>query len=264
MLLAVDVGNTNIVQGVFEGDKLLVSWRLSTLHDRTADEWWVLTSRFLSSNGIEPRQIDGVVLSSVVPSLTPTMTEMISCGLGKDTLHVNVDNAGLLIRFETPGEVGADRLVNSVAALALYGKLNSSVIVVDFGTATTFDVISASGEYLGGIICPGLEISADALFQRAARLSRVDIKKPEKLIGKNTESSIQSGLFFGHIAMVEGIVKRLERDLKDNIQVVCIATGGLASFIAAETVVIDHVDPDLTLTGLKLIWERNQKGETRE
>jgi len=264
MLLTVDVGNTNIVQGIFEGDTLLVSWRLLTLHDRTADELWVLTSQLLSSSGIEPHQINGVVLSSVVPSLTQTMTEMMSRRFGKEVFHVNADNSGLLICLETPDEIGADRLVNSVAALALYGKSNRSLIVVDFGTATTFDVVSASGEYLGGVICPGAEISADALFQRAARLPRVDVKKPDGLIGRTTESSMQSGLFFGHIAMVEGIVQRFERDLKDDTQVVCIATGGLASSIASETTVIDHVNPDLTLTGLKLIWERNKKAGSKQ
>ena len=257
MLLAIDVGNTNIVLGIFEGQALVVSWRLATLHDRTADELWVLVSRLLARGGIAVGQIDGVIVSSVVPPLTRAVSEMLVQALGREPLLVDDSNAGLPIRYENPADVGADRLVNAVAALALYGKLERPVIVVDFGTATTFDAVSARGEYLGGVICPGVEISADALFQRTARLPRVDVRKPSELIGRTTEASMQSGLFFGYVAMVEGIVERLRRDLGAEARAVCVATGGLASAIIEETDVIDHVDLDLTLTGLRLVWEKN-------
>ena len=257
MLLAIDIGNTNIVLGIFDGETLVVSWRLTTLNDRTADETWVLVSRLLSTGGIDTVQIDGVILSSVVPSLTQTVADMVSRGLGRTPLHVDADNAGLPVRYENPAEVGADRLVNGVAALELYGESARPLVVVDFGTATTFDAISATREYLGGVICPGVEISADALFQRAARLPRVEVRKPHELIGRTTEASMQSGLFFGYVAMVEGIVQRLRGVLQEDGRAVCVATGGLADAITAETDVIDHVDHDLTLTGLRLVWERN-------
>ena len=260
MLLAIDIGNTNIVLGIFDGETLTVSWRLATLHDRTADELWVLASRFFAEREVAPETIDGVVLSSVVPALTRTVTEMVSHGLGRTPLCVDATNAGLPVRYENPAEVGADRLVNAVAALAAYGKPDTPVIVVDFGTATTFDALSATGEYLGGVICPGVEISADALFQRAARLPRVDVRRPDELIGRTTVASMQSGLFFGYVAMVEGVVERLARELSGGGGVVTVATGGLAHEVAAETDVIDHVDANLTLTGLRLVWERNRGG----
>ena len=258
MLLAIDIGNTNIVLGIFEGKTLSVSWRLATLHDRTADELWVLASRFFAEREVRPETIDGVVLSSVVPALTRSVTEMVSRGLGQEPLNVDASNAGLPIRYETPAEVGADRLANAVAALAAYGKPGAPVIVVDFGTATTFDALSAAGEYLGGVICPGVEISADALFQRAARLPRVDVRRPNELIGRTTVTSMQSGLFFGYVAMVEGMVERLACEMSDRGRVVTVATGGLALEVTAETDVIDHVDANLTLMGLRLVWERNQ------
>ena len=259
MLLAIDVGNTNIVLGVFDAQKLVVSWRLATLDDRTADELWVVVSRLLSGDGIAAQQIDGVVVASVVPRSTGTVSQMLARRLGREPLLVDESNAGLKIHYESPADVGADRLVNGVAARALYGKSGRPVIVVDFGTAITFDAVSAEGEYLGGVICPGVEISADALFRRAARLPRVDVQKPSGLIGQTTEASIQSGLFFGHVAMVEGIVARMRRDLGEGDRTVCVATGGLAAAITEETDVIDHADPDLTLTGLRLVWDRNSE-----
>ena len=257
MLLAIDVGNTNIVLGIFEGPALVVSWRLATLQDRTADELWVLVSRLLSGSGISVEQIDGVIVSSVVPPLTRAVNDMLVQALGREPLLVDHSNAGMPIHYENPADVGADRLVNAVAALALYGKPDRPVIVVDFGTATTFDAVSAGGEYLGGVICPGVEISADALFQRAARLPRVEVRKPRELIGRTTEASMQSGLFFGYVAMVEGIVERLRRDLGAQGHAVCVATGGLATAIIEETDVLDHADLHLTLTGLRLVWEKN-------
>ena len=258
MLLAVDIGNTNIVFGVFEGPQLTVSWRLATLHDRTADELWVLVSRLFADRAIGLDRIDGVALSSVVPALTQTVSEMVAREFDQIILNVDASNAGLPIRYENPAEVGADRLANGVAALELYGKPARPLIVVDFGTATTFDAISAAGEYRGGIICPGVDISADALFQRAARLPRVEIRKPAELIGRTTVASMQSGLFFGYVAMVEGIVQRMRGEVAGDEPAVCVATGGLAEAIAAETDLIDAVHDDLTLTGLRLVWERNQ------
>ena len=257
LLLAIDVGNTNIVLGVFRGAELTVSWRLATLPERTADEMWVVTSRLFDDDELDTRRITGVVLSSVVPRLTETMAEMVSRRLGHEALRIDWTNAGLPIRYENPAEVGADRLVNGVAARVLYGVSTLPVIVVDFGTATTFDGISGSGEYLGGVICPGVEISADALFQRAARLPRVDVRKPAELIGRTTVASMQSGLFYGYVAMVDGIVRRMREALADDGRAVCVATGGLATSITGETDVIDHVNLDLTLTGLRLVWEKN-------
>lgn len=257
-VLAIDVGNTNLVLGIFDGDTLTVSWRLATLQGRTPDELWVLVSRLLSNDSIEPEQITGVVLSSVVPPLTQAVDEMISRRFGHQALRVDSENAGLPIRYENPAEVGADRLVNAVAAREQYGVSTRPLIVVDFGTATTFDAVSGGGEYLGGVICPGVEISAEALFLHAARLPKVDVLKPGELIGRTTVGAMQSGLFYGYVAMVEGIVGRVRNELAADGQAVCVATGGLASAITCETDVIDHVDPDLTLTGLRLVWERNQ------
>ena len=216
MLLAIDVGNTNIVLGLFEREELRVSWRLASRSYRTADELWVLVSRLFDDHKIDVSRITGVIASSVVPSLTQTLTEMVSHGLAQEVFFVDSVNAGLQIRYDNPDEVGADRIVNAVAARALYGTSSRPVVVVDFGTATTFDAISGTGEYLGGIICPGVEISADALFQRAARLPRVDVRRPDELIGRTTVASMRSGLFYGYVAMVEGIVGRIRRDLQDD------------------------------------------------
>ena len=257
MLLAIDIGNTNIVLGVFTGRKLAVSLRLATWPDRTADELWVVVSQLLAGRQVAIDRIDGVVLSSVVPALTRTMVEMVEQGLGRRALQVDARNAGLPVRYDNPEDIGADRLVNGVAARALYGAQSQPVIVVDFGTATTFDAVSPRQGYLGGVICPGVDISADALFQRAARLPRVEVSRPPDLIGRTTVASMQSGLFYGHMAMVEGIVGRLRAALRDEGEAVCVATGGLAGAFAAETEVIDKVNLDLTLTGLQLVWERN-------
>ena len=255
MLLAIDVGNTNVVLGLFAGASLERHWRLATLPDRTADELWVLVSRLFAEHAVDPTRIDGVVMASVVPASTQAVSDMVARGLGLPVLLVDAENAGLPIGYENPAEVGADRLVNAVAALRLYGRPARPIVVVDFGTATTFDVISAAGEYLGGVICPGVEISADALFQRAARLPRVEVRRPSAVIGRSTAASMQSGLFYGYVAMVEGVVRRLRRELGGDGPPACIATGGLARAIAAETPVIDEVDPDLTLAGLRFVWE---------
>ena len=260
MLLAIDVGNTNVVFGLFAGASLEHRWRLATLPDRTADELWVLVSRLFAEHAIDPARIEGVVMSSVVPGLTRTVADMIERGLGLDVLRVDAGNAGLPIGYDDPAEVGADRLVNGVAAVRMYGDSGRPIVVVDFGTATTFDVISAAGEYLGGVICPGVEISADALHTRAAQLPRVEVRKPAAVVGRSTVTSMQSGLFYGYVAMVEGIVRRLRDEIEGGARLLCLGTGGLAADVAAETCLIDHVQPDLTLAGLRFVWERIRQG----
>ena len=206
MLLAIDVGNTNIVLGVFAGEALTASWRLATLHARTADEIRVLVSRLFEERQIAMTAVQGVIIASVVPPLTRPMTEMVERCFEREPLMVEPGTqTGMPVLYDSPDEVGADRVVNGVAAFEFYGRPHGQpVIVVDFGTATTFDAISAKGEYLGGIICPGVEISAGALFERAARLPRIDVRKPAQLIGRTTVGSMQSGLFYGYVATVEG------------------------------------------------------------
>ena len=258
MLLAVDVGNTNIVFGIFDGPQLGESWRLATLRGRTPDELRVLVGRLFEEAGLETAQVSGVVVSSVVPPLTRTVTRMARDAFGVEALVVDAANAGLRVRYRPPEDVGADRLVNSLAALDRYGKSGRGIVVVDFGTATTFDVISAAGDYVGGVICPGVEVSADALFERAARLPRVDVRHPGQAIGTSTVASMQSGLYFGYVAMVEGLLTRLRAELAGDEPAVSVATGGLAAAIAAETEAIDRVDHDLTLHGLRLAWLRNR------
>jgi type III pantothenate kinase len=260
MLLAIDVGNTNIVLGVFDGDRLAESWRLATLRERTADEVGILVTHLFGRSGIALDLVSGIILSSVVPPLTRTMEEMAQRYFGRAPLTVDPgSNTGMPVLYSPPSDVGADRVVNAVAAYEAYGRASQSpVIVVDFGTATTFDAISAAGEYIGGVICPGIGISADALFQRAARLPRVEVRKPPAVIGRTTVTSMQSGLFFGYVSMVDGIVLRMRAELEGGEGAACIATGGMADIIAGETVAIQRVDPDLTLHGLRMIWERNK------
>lgn len=260
MLLAIDVGNTNIVLGVFEGARLAQSWRLATLRERTADELGILVTHLFAHHAVPIDRVSGIILSSVVPPLTRTMEEMAEGYFGHTPLTVDpATNTGMPVLYSPASDVGADRVVNGVAAYEAYGRATQSpVIVVDFGTATTFDAISSAGEYLGGVICPGIGISADALFQRAARLPRVDVRKPPAVIGDTTVTSMQSGLFFGYVSMVDGIVTRMRAELDRGRRSACIATGGMADIIASETTVIERVDPDLTLQGLRLIWERNR------
>jgi len=260
MLLAIDVGNTNIVLGVFDEARLAESWRLVTLRERTSDELGILVTHLFAHSAIPLDRVSGIILSSVVPPLTRTMEEMAERYFGHTPLTVDPGtNTGMPVLYTPASDVGADRVVNGVAAYEAYGRQqHAPVIVVDFGTATTFDAISAAGEYIGGVICPGIGISADALFQRAARLPRVDVRKPATVIGGTTVTSMQSGLFFGYVEMVDGIVRRMRVELEGGDRAACIATGGMADIIAAETTVIERVDPDLTLQGLRLIWERNQ------
>jgi type III pantothenate kinase len=260
MLLAIDVGNTNIVLGIFREAKLIASWRLATLRERTADELGILMTDLIAHRRIDAAEITGIVMASVVPPLTATIIEMAARYFGKSPLTVDGEvKTGMPVRYETPGDVGADRIVNGIAAFEKYGRASGRpVIVVDFGTATTFDAISDRGEYLGGVIAPGIGISADALFQRAARLPRVDIRKPPHVIGTTTVTSMQAGLFFGYVGLVEGIVQRMRAELGQGA--VCVATGGLAEMIAPETRVIEAVDRELTLNGLRIVWERNRWG----
>jgi type III pantothenate kinase len=258
MLLAIDIGNTNIVLGVFQGESLHRSWRLQTLRDRTADELGILVLQLFEQSRLDASRVNGIILSSVVPPLTRPMEEMAERYFDRAALTVDpASNTGMPVLYTPAADVGADRVVNGVAAYERYGRRDRRpIIIVDFGTATTFDVISGAGEYVGGVICPGIGISADALFQRAARLPRVDIRKPPSIVGQTTVTSMQSGLFFGYVAMVEGIVQRMRRELSDGERAVCVATGGMADVLAGETAVIQHVEPDLTLVGLRLIWER--------
>ena len=261
MLLAIDVGNTNIVLGVFDGDRLTESWRLATMRERTADEIGIILTHLFARAGIAIPQVSGIILSSVVPPLTRTMEEMSQRYFHQAPLTVDPGrNSGMPVLYEPASDVGADRVVNAVAAYEAFGRAtHSPVIVVDFGTATTFDAISAAGEYIGGVIVPGIGISADALFQRAARLPRVDVRKPASVIGRTTVTSMQAGLFFGYVSMVDGIVARMRAELESGDRASCIATGGMAEILAAETTAIERVEPDLTLQGLRLIWARNQK-----
>lgn len=259
MLLAIDVGNSNIVLGVFNGERLAESWRLVTMRDRTADELGILITHLFERSRIDLARVDGIILSSVVPPLTGTMEEMCERYFEKRPLTVDPANTGMPVLYRPPTDVGADRVVNGVAAYETFGRATSTpVIVVDFGTATTFDAISKAGEYLGGVICPGIGISADALFQRAARLPRVDVRKPPAVIGQTTVTSMQSGLFFGYVSLVDGIVARMRTELEDGDRALCVATGGMADVLAGETTAIQRVEKDLTLQGLRMIWARQR------
>lgn len=258
MLLAIDVGNTNVTIGVFDGDRLTHNWRLAALRERTADELGIFVTRLFEQTKVDISKVTGIAVASVVPPLTRPMEEMCERYFKRKALLVDATNAGMPVRYSPVGDVGADRIVNAVAAREKYGKAGVALIVVDFGTGTTFDVVSRSGEYLGGIICPGIGISAEALFQRAARLPRVDIRKPHSVIGQDTVTAMQSGLFFGYVEMVEGLVRRIRSELDGGSDAVVIATGGLADVIAPECRAIQHVEPDLTLDGLRLIWQRNK------
>ena len=251
-LLVVDLGNTNLVLGVYRGDELVSSWRLATARERTADEYGIL-ARQLIGDALHA-DLEGAIVASVVPPLNGAMTFMVQKYFDVEPLFVEPGvKTGIAIHVDNPLEVGADRIVNCAAAHEAYG---GPTVIVDFGTTTTFDVVTANAEYIGDLIAPDLNISAETLFARAARLPRVDLKRPDHVIGTNTVVNMQSGIYFGYLGLVDGILARIKREVKDLKRVV--ATGGLASLFAQESEHIDEVDAELTLKGLKLIYDRNR------
>jgi type III pantothenate kinase len=254
MLLTIDIGNTNLTLGVFNGNALNGHWRLATVHERMPDEYGLQFLGLLSHAGHKPEALTGICMASVVPPLTGVVEQACRMYLGKEPLVVDTGvKTGVRIRYEDPRAVGADRIVDAAAVQRLYG---GPACVVDFGTATTFDAISAEGDYLGGAIAPGINIAAEALFLRTAKLPRVDLQRPPTAIGRNTVHAMQSGLLFGYVALVEGMVKRFRLELGPNMKV--IATGGLADIVSKETNVFDVIAPWLTLEGLRIVWEMNR------
>ncbi len=255
MLLVIDVGNTHTVLGIFSGDDLIFNWRLSTSNERTVDEYGILARNLFSIAGISFEKVHGIAISSVVPTLNDILEEMSKSYFHIEPLFVQPGiKTGMPILYENPHDVGADRIANSVASLTMFGV---PAIVIDFGTATTFDVISSNGEYLGGVIVPGPEISAEALFEKTAKLPRTAIRKTSKIIGKNTVHSIQSGLYYGYISLVEGIVEKIKQELSAEPEV--IATGGLFQPFIKDMKFIKKFKQNLTLYGLKIIYEKNKK-----
>jgi type III pantothenate kinase len=254
MLLAVDVGNTNIVYGLFEGERLAHQFRVESARGRTADEYAVQLRALLAMVGVETRAVDAAIVASVVPSLTQPMLDLIGRAFGSEALVVGPGiRTGMAILIENPREVGADRIADAVAG---YEKARGGVIVVDFGTSTNFDCVTPKGEYLGGVLAPGLQISADALFTRAAKLARVEIALPPRVVGRNTVHAMQSGIVYGYVGLVDGLVERIQAEL--GYPAAVIATGGLASLIAPLSRTIGETDEHLTLTGLRILYDRNR------
>lgn len=254
MLLTIDIGNTNITLGLYNGDELGSRWRLATNHERMPDEYGLQILGMLNHAGKKTEELHGICMASVVPPLTGKVVEACRQYLNHDPLVVDAGvKTGVRVQYDNPRAVGADRIVDAVAVQKLYG---GPACVVDFGTATTFDAISKQGDYLGGAIAPGIGIASEALFMRAAKLPRVDLQRPPAAIGRNTTHAMQSGLLFGYVALVEGMVTRFRTELGQDIKV--IATGGLAEIIAQETEVIDVIAPWLTLEGLRIVWNLNR------
>lgn len=255
MILVIDVGNTNITLGVYDEKKLIVHWRMGTDREKTSDEFGLFFVNLFNHEKLDISKVEAVIVASVVPPIMYSLEHAIRKYFKLDPIIVGPGvKTGINIKYENPKEVGADRIVNAVAALEIYG---GPVIIVDFGTATTFCAITSKGEYLGGVICPGIKISAEALFQRAAKLPRIELAKPESVIGRNTVVSMQSGIVFGYLGQVDYIVKRMKKEMhEDNIKV--IATGGLARLISSESETIDEINGLLTLEGLRIIFEKNK------
>ncbi|QNO14847.1 type III pantothenate kinase [Alkalicella caledoniensis] len=255
MLLALDVGNTNIVVGVFDGESLIYNWRIATLRNRTSDEYGIVIKNLFVHNNLGDLKIEGIIISSVVPPVMPALSKMAKQYFDIEPIIIGPGiRTQLSIKTENPREVGADRIVNAVATLHKYG---APAIVVDYGTATTFCVINRKGEYLGGCITPGIGISTEALFERAAKLPRIELIKPASIVGKNTISSMQSGIIYGYLGQLEGLIKKISEETQESYKVV--VTGGLAPLIAAESTLVDHVDPYLTLDGLRILYQKNKK-----
>ncbi len=253
MLLAIDIGNTNVVLGIFDGKRLAANWRVGTKTQITPDEYAMILKDLFNFEGLEFKQINGVIISTVVPPLLPIMTEMSKKYFRIEPMVVTHEiKTGIKIRYDNPKEIGADRIVNAAAAYKLYG---GPVIIVDFGTATTFCAVTRNGEYLGGAITPGVKISAEALFQRASKLPRVELTKPRSVIGTDTISAMQAGIIYGYAGLVDGIVERMKKELSPDAKVV--ATGGLAELVSSETSSIQEIKPHLTLEGLRLIYDIN-------
>ncbi|HOJ76658.1 MAG TPA: type III pantothenate kinase [Bacillota bacterium] len=254
MLLVFDIGNTQIVTGLYQDQELIANWRIQTDRNKTADEYGILLKSFLIDQNLQATAVKAAIISSVVPPVTGTIEKMIQRYFGVETLLVGPEiRTDLNIKYENPREVGADRIVNAVAGIKLYG---APLIIVDFGTATTFCAIAENGDYLGGAIAPGLGIASEALFLRTAKLPRIELIKPKNAIGQNTVSSMQSGLYYGYIGLVEAMIKRFKSEMNANPRV--IATGGIADLIAGDTELFDAINPYLTLEGLRIIYELNQ------
>ena len=252
MVLAIDIGNTNIVIGAFAGKQLLNDWRISTDPSKLADEYGILIRKMLKLSSIDHDEFEGIIISCVVPPLLSAMTNMCLRYFNISPKVVSIEEElGIQLLYDNPQEIGSDRIVNAIGAYKEYG---GPLIVVDFGTATSFDAVSADGSYLGGVIAPGIGISVDALFARAARLARVELRRPGRVIGKNTAECIQSGFYYGFLGQMEEIIRRMKEEIGDKPRV--IATGGLARFIAADSQLVDRVDANLTLKGLRVLFDR--------
>jgi type III pantothenate kinase len=255
MLLVVDIGNTNVCFGLYDGTELIHTFRMSSVRTRTADEYGVLLHQLAQQRQIDPKSVEGAIIASVVPPLTETLASALRVSFAREPLVVGPGlKTGMSILTENPKEVGADRIVNAVAA---YERVRGALICVDFGTATTFDCVSATGEYLGGVIVPGITVSLDGLLARAAKLTRVEIAEPPRVLGRNTTHSLQSGMVFGYASLVDGLIEKLNLELGEKAYV--LATGGLATLVAKHARSIQEVCPELTLEGLRLIYERNRR-----
>jgi len=259
MILVLDVGNTNIVLGVYEGKNLIADWRLATDHKRTADEYGVQVMQLFTQKKLELDEVEGVIVSSVVPNIMYTVEHMVRKYFNQTPLVVGPGiKTGINIKYDNPKEVGADRIVNAVAAHETY---NRALIIIDFGTATTFCAVTKNGDYLGGTICPGIKISAEALFEKAAKLPRVELVKTPGVICKNTVTSMQAGILYGYTGSVDYIVEKMKKEMQDygESEPLVIATGGLATLISKDSKHIDKVVPYLTLEGLRIIYDKNKE-----